>query len=134
MARDPHVKGTWTGRLRSVTLQDHKGTRYTAAALEIESGPRTLRPSNMTGGEYTLTAGDAPHLTHNLAALDPGSLGIPLGARVRVSGEMETGPPLVFAYEPLYGRINRTAYRIPGELPGGGLVLDISEDPKLLTE
>ena len=134
MAKSPYVQGTWTGRLRSVTVQDYKGDRYTAAALEIESGPRTLRPRNTTGGEYTLAAGEAPHLTRNLDALDPNSLGIPLGARLRVSGKMSGGPPMVYAYDPLYGRVRRDAYRIPGDLPGGGIVLDMWEDPKLLTK
>ena len=39
----PYARGTWTGRLVSVAAHDRDGGQYAAAALDIETGPRTLR-------------------------------------------------------------------------------------------
>src|SRR5688572_31440918 len=40
---DPTATGTWTGRFMSVTVWDRDGREYQVAALDVESGPRTLR-------------------------------------------------------------------------------------------
>ena len=93
MAKDPHVRGTWTGQLRSVTVEDSRGERHQAAAIQIHSGPRTLRPSGMTGPSYTLRDEDMPYLTRiDVLIVDPAQLSIPLGSVVRVRGQIINHP------------------------------------------
>jgi hypothetical protein len=132
----PHAYGTWTGRLISVTVRENDGTRHDAAALQIESGPRVLRPDPGGGETYALKNEDAPYLTPAACGVqiaDPGSFPIPIGARVRVNGKMINSPPVVRVYKAGYSaKVVETVYRVAGEPSGGALIIQMRGEPKVL--
>ena len=128
MGRTPHASGTWIGQLVSVTVHDGEGRGYEAAALAIESGPRTLRPSGGGGGlPYTLRDDDVPYLIRGVGLrniIDPKELGVPLGSRVCVKGDMRTvGVGVTVPDARGGGTVYRSVYRDSGQPPGATLVI-----------
>src|SRR5687767_6014033 len=85
VSASPSASGTWTGRLLSVTVKDNTGRTYAAAALDIETGPRTLRPA--IGDSRVRDGEDVVMLCPTgVGIVPPAELGIQPGSRVSVSG------------------------------------------------
>ena len=128
---DPTATGTWTGRLMSVTVRDHEGREYRAAALHVESGPRTLRGDT---GTYTIPEGQDVALLCpvGVAIIDPAELGVPVGSRVKVSGRMLMASALKFEHG-YSGAARGISLREPWE-GDGELVIQMRGKPKVLTE
>lgn len=132
-AKSPYAKGIWTGRLIAVPVRDNEGQKHEAAALEIETGPRTLRGSF---DEYTLGTEDAPYLAPaGVGIVDPAELGIPAGTRVRVRGRMIAHTAGVDVIEvPGKPKVFRGVRRIGEAPPDGALVIQMRGKPKVLKE
>ena len=128
---DPTATGTWTGRLLSVTVYDNDGREYQAAALDIESGPRTLRGD--TGTIRVEDGNDLPLLCLGVGVVEPGKLGVPVGSKVRVSGRML----MTFALAPAGSRDDNVAKRISLQSPwqvGSELVIQLRGKLRVLKE
>ena len=135
LAKGPRAEGTWTGQLVSIRVHDRTGTKeprqYDAAALRIETGPRTVRG---TADSYTLRGDDVPCLSRvGVAIVDPKELSVPLGTRVKIRGEMVIHSATVLISEPEYtSKTVRRVYRAPGEPPGSVLIIHMWAEPEVL--
>ena len=127
---DPTATGTWTGRLMSVTVRDHDGREYQAAALDVESGPRTLRGDT---GTVVIREGEDRALLCpvGVAIIDPVELGVPVGSRVKVGGRMRMASALKFI-EPGYSGIAEQISVTDGQF--AELVIQVRGKLKVLKE
>lgn len=77
-----HLKGSWVGALKSVTVSDREGRTYEATALVLESGPDLATAGPVAEDPVLLVrTREEPH-----RILNP--RGLPLGSRVLVNGAM----------------------------------------------
>ena len=131
-ASDPHATGTWTGRLLSVAVQDYDGRQYRAAALDIATGPRTLRGSS---GTIHLTEGHDVVLLSSVgvAIADPAELSVPVGSTVKVSGTLISAGAVKFFQTAPSGGIAEHVIPSSPEV-NGGLVLKLRGHAKKVTE
>jgi hypothetical protein len=133
LEKSSHATGTWSGRVVPVTVRDHDGREYPAAAIDIETGPRVLKGS---GFEWRVDQDkDLTRLVRGRGVIDPEELGISAGAKVRVSGTLGGGRPIKsLAPEGSSGGIMEHV-KVVSEARNSGLVLDIGRGmPKALTE
>lgn len=129
MPKTPHVNGAWTGVITAVTVVDHEGREFKAAALRIEAGPLTLRGMDRS---YTMPQGSTPFLMQiDGSIMHPPELGVPLGARVRVKGMLHSAGAGVQITDDRGFQEFRHVWRAPGEPPGGVLQILMRGEPKV---
>lgn len=115
----------------SVTVKDTAGQEHEAAALDIESGPRTLRSSI---GQYTIPDEIVPYLAPvGVGIVDPQSFDAPVGSRVKVRGRMiDAGVGVSVEDIPGKPRVFRGVHRVPGEPPGVATVIQMRGKPSVI--
>lgn len=102
----PQLKGTWAGRVESVTVTDEAGKQLTVGGLRVESGPKEYAGSDISDwrppyksyaaqrlgpgfgdGDLPLLARPTPGSPNAIAAAE-----LPVGKRVRIRGTMTVMP------------------------------------------